>query len=215
MGNEANINCLYDEISGKSLTSILTELAKANPSVVNEPSAITTDDIVSKSLMRNKSHVCASKIVKRDFTYALSISQNSVLVSWDFLDVISSLPEGYKSATTGVKITGLANGSTFSAESKSPSAGLSVLAANFPVSVNIALRVTSPCGNIDLTSQLNLSNPIETGEFRTSFAAQDLNPQTGQIKLTQQIDSIESQLASALLQLKTQKELIDDLITRL
>lgn len=210
LNNEISTRCIFDEVTGKSLTTILSELDTTSP--VETTTSISTDDITSKSLMRNKSYICSAQIVKRDFTYGISVTQNTVLFSWDFLSVLSNLPTGYKTAKIDVKTTGSSStASNAFTSSKTASGGVSLSAANFPISVDILTRVTSPCGDIDLTSQFTIVNPAEVGTFGTKFDARDLNPQTGVINLTQQLDSLESQLSSAILKLNTYGDLITEL----
>lgn len=210
LGQETNINCLYDESTGKSLFTLLSELKPSTTS--SSTTKITSDDIISKSPMLNRSHICSSQIIKRDFEYGISINQNTVLFSWDFLPVLTALPDGYKTATIRVKLYGVNSaGSNVFAESKAASAGLSVNASNFPITADITIRLTSPCGNIDLMSKFNIINPADTGTFKTYLDAQDLNPKTGEINLTEQLKSVEAQLSSNTLKLNTYKDLIDEL----
>jgi len=209
IGNEIPTRCIYDETTGKSLTTLLSELETETP--VQTTADITTDDITSKSLMRNKSYICSAQIVKRDFTYGISITQNTVLFSWDFLSVLSNLPTGYKTAKIDVKTTGSSTASNAFTSSKTASGGVSISAANFPISVDILTRVTSPCGDIDLTSQFTIVNPAEVGTFGTKFEARDLNPQTGTIRLTEQLNSLEAQVFQNSLAINTYKELIEEM----
>jgi len=216
LGQDLSTRCIYDETAGKSLDSILAEIKTELRAEIAEDESfqVYTDDIISTSIVRNGSSICSSKIVKRDFTYGLSISQSTVLFNWDVLEVIKALPTGYERATVKVKLTGVSDASNVFADSTSPSAGLSVAAANFPINVDIVLRVVSPCGNIDLTSNFVVRNPSETGIFRTTLDARDLNPKSGQVNLTQQLNSLESQLSSALLSISAQKSIIDELSAR-
>lgn len=195
LGQEQNINCFVTE-DGRYLTDILAELAalKSSPA---EKQGISTDDITSSSLIRNTSYVCSSKIVKRDFVYNISSSVNSVIFSWDFLPVISALPTGYKLALSRVKVTGnSSSGANLLTDSKTPSGGIPLSAVSFPISVDFEVRLTTPCGNVDLTSELSVVNPAKVGEWRIRFDVRDLNPQTGTLSLTEQLNSLEDQVAS-------------------
>lgn len=211
LSQETDLRCVYDGRTGESLTSILDSLAGQSSSAKTDDVVITSDDIVSKSLMRSKSYVCSAKIVKRDFTYGLSISQNTTLFTWDFLGVLQVLPAGYKTAKIEVKATGQSTGTNALINSKTASGGTSINASSFPVSVDILVRLTSPCGDIDLTSSLTLNNPIAVGTYGTKFDAKDLNPQTGTISLTNQLDSLESQVSSNILKTTTVEELLKEL----
>lgn len=211
MGLEQGIRCLYDERTNEALTSIIDGLKAQTPSTASA-TTISTDDITSRSLMRNKSYICSSQIVKRDYTYGISIAQNTVLFSWDFLGVLSNLPVGYKSAKIDVKVTGSSSSSNaLIPNSKTSSGGISLSAANFPISVDILVRVTSPCGDIDLTSQFAITNPSAVGTYGTKFAIRDLNPQTGEIGLTTQLNSLEDQTSSNALSISTALDLIKEL----
>lgn len=212
LGNEISMRCIYDEDTGKSLISILSEIRKGQTKSSGSSKQIYSDDILSKSLMRNTSYICSAQIVKREFEYELSLTESGALFSWDLLGVSQDLPEGFKLATSRVKITGnTLSGSNVLADSKTLSGGVSLNAANFPVSADITMRVTSPCGDVELTWEILLTNPTYVGKFRSSLDVKDLNPQTGGINLTQQLNSLESQLSSSILKLNTYKELIDEL----
>ena len=211
MGQEISMRCIYDEDTGQSLTSILAAL---KPATTAAPKQITSDDIVSKSLVRNKSNICAANIVKRDFTYSQTLSGNSVLVSWDFWPVINELPAGYKTAVIGVEINGVGDNNNL-ASSKSPSAGLSVFASSFPVIIDANIRLTTPCGNVDLSTKIHLRNPAEVGTFRTTLNADDLNPQSSQIKLTTQLNELEAAITSLTLKQNAYLEQIEQLMLEL
>lgn len=215
LGNEVSIYCLYDEASGKSLSSILSGLM-APASAPNDTVEITTDGITSKSLSRSRSYLCAAAVVKRDFTYSVSINQNTVFFNWDLFPVINALPAGYKLATTRVKITGFnSGGSNVITNSEKPSAGINIAASNFPITVDIVLRVNSPCGDIEIKTNFITVNPVEVGDFRAVLDVVDLNPRTGSINLTEQLNGVESQLSSQALEIKTLKELIKELRTEI
>lgn len=204
LGQEQNINCFVTE-DGRYLTDILAELAALKSSPAANMS-ISTDDITSKSLIRNTSYICSSKIVKRDFVYTISNSVNSVLFSWDFLPVISALPTGFKLATSRVKVTGnSSSGANLLADSQTPSGGIPLTLQSFPITADLTVRLTSPCGNIDLTSQIYVTNPAVVGEWRTNFSVKDLNPATGEINLTNQLNSLEDQLVSLRLEVENLK----------
>jgi len=214
LGNEMPLNCIYDEETGESLISILSKL-KSQPSSVSSSTNYTSDNIVSKSLVRNTSYICASQIVKRDFSYSIEKSSNSINLGWDFLEVMTSLPSNFKLALIKVRVIGSNTGSNLITESKSPSAGISINLSNFPITLDISVRITSPCGDVDMSSIIKISNPTEAGIFRTIFEVKDLNPQTGNINLTQQLNSIESQLVSSKLEINTLRSLIDELKTEI
>jgi hypothetical protein len=204
LGQEQNINCFVTE-DGKYLTDILAELAALKSSSAGK-TAISSDDITSKSLIRNTSYVCSSKITKRDFVYNISNSANSVVFSWDFLPVISALPTGFKLAISRVKVSGnSASGGNFIVDSQTPSGGIPINLSNFPITADISVRLTTPCGQVDLTSQIHVVNPAITGDFRTRFDVRDLNPQAGTINLTQQLNSLEDQIVTLRLEIENLK----------
>lgn len=206
IGQDVSTRCIYDETTGESLASILGGLKPSKTSSAEK--TITTKDIVSTSLMRSQSYVCASKVVKKDFSYIISISQNTVMFSWDFLPVISALPNGYVLATSRVKISGVGSsgGSNQLTNSDKVSAGLSINASNFPIVVDMTVRINSPCGDIDLTSILNIVNPALSGTYRAVLDAKDLNPRNGEISLDDQLSAVEAWISNIQVQVGNLQE---------
>lgn len=187
INNEISTRCIYIEETGESLTSTLDKL-RNQTQVSSTSKDINSDEITSKSIIRNNSSICGSNIIKRDFIYELEASQSNYQLSWDFLEIISNLPVGYKTGLVSFKATSNTGVVT---NSKSYSGGISVSANSFPIAINTSIRVSSPCGDIDLSTEFTL-NSSNTGTHRTPLSVKDLNPKSGQISLTEQLNNLES-----------------------
>lgn len=204
LGNEVQSGCVeYDGpdisvfgiVSGDSLNDIISKIAAFQLPVLPESTTPTTDDIVSKSPVRNTSSICASAIVKRDFMYSLTKTSAGVTITYDLVDIVRNLPPKYEVGVARVLATGQpVNGLSTIIDSKSISMSFNIPMDRYPVSINFMLRVIAPCGQIDLTYTLNLINPAISGSFRAVMDANDLNPTSGEVKLTDQLNTLESRL---------------------
>lgn len=195
-GNTLDSDCVvYD---GKSLRTYLDSIGIPSSNGTSSPEGdITTDDITSKSLVRDTSNLCASNIVKRDFYYTLSSGASTSTFAWNMVDIRTNLPTGYRVGLVRVRASGsTAAGRNVIADSSSISGGVSLGPNNYPVTVDFMLRITSPCGDIDMQKTITLQNPSKTGKFVIVLDARDLNPQSGEIPLTDQLNMIEDNISN-------------------
>lgn len=191
LGNDVLSDCVVH--NGQSLRTYLEEQTATTTSEPQAASGITSDDVMSKSIVRNTSSICSSQIIERQFTYSLSANQNSTTFGWSLVGFIGALPSGYNSQTIRVRISGsTVNGKNVIADSSKASAGLNVRADQFPITVDVMVRVTSPCGDIDMERSLKLVSPATTGTLSATLNATDLNPQSGEIGLTDQLNNLEN-----------------------
>jgi hypothetical protein len=199
-GNELSTDCVV--YKGGSLTAHLDGDAAVSP-IAPVVTDTTTDDVMSKSKVRNTSSICASNIINRTFQYTLTAGPTSTTFGWNLLDVISALPSGYNASVVRVRVSG--SGSTnLIADSSNPSSGIGVRLDQYPITADFTLRVSSSCGDIDLLQTVKiLSTTGNSGTYNAVFDAQDINPQSGEIVLTQQLDGIESQIVSLSQKLNT------------
>lgn len=202
-GNEYSTDCGYMGVSipskgiskGDSLTGALQKIAEDSSSTVTvSADELTTDDIITNSLVRNPSALCASKIITRDFEYSLSATTANSIFSWDVLNIVSNLPAGYKVGTIRVKATGKAIGNdTTIFDSTKLSAAQKIDFTRYPVTVDFSLRIVTDCGNVDMTKQIYLSSPITQDMTRVFMRVNDLLPgNNDDLKLTQQLDILEA-----------------------
>lgn len=202
--------------SGDNLDAVLLKIIAGATNTTSQPVTenLNTDNITSKSIIRNIGSVSASKIIKRDFTYKVTTGSNGTTVfNWDLIPVIHQLPAGYEAALTKVKISGKpTTGTNVIADSKSPGANLTIPLDRYPVTVDLTIRVTSPTGNIDLQKTVDLINPSITGSYRAVLDALDLNPQSGEMSLTEHLNSIESQVRNLAIKQDSTPDISGDVV---
>jgi hypothetical protein len=167
---------------------VLDRLSRQSDTPVSSDGELSSDNIVSNSIIRNKGSICGSQIIKRDLLYTLKSNSTSYELSWDFLDIVKELPVGFKSSLINFKVNGTGG---VLANSKTYSGGINISNNNFPIQINATVRVSSPCGDIDLLAEFPL-NTNNTGTFRHTMSVRDLNPKSGQISLTEQLNNLES-----------------------
>lgn len=133
-------------------------------------------------------------VVKRDFPFSTTKDGNNTILSWDLIEVLSKLPLGYAQATVRVKVTG--DGSpNLIADSRTAKGTLSLALSRLPITVDFLIRVVSPCGDIDLETSKQVIFSADQS-VRLTLDAQDLNPQNGQISLTDQLNALEAKVAT-------------------
>ena len=146
-------------------------------------------------MVRSPGSLCASKIVKLDFAYSLATTSAGSIFEYDFLPIIRAFPSGYELAATRVTVSGQpSQGISLITDSRSVAMSLSIPVNRYPAVVDVLLRLTAPCGQIDLTTKIDLINPSNTGSFRGLLDANDLNPTAGEVQLTDQLDNLEAKV---------------------
>lgn len=204
LGNEVESGCVkysgpdipqLEIKNGDFLDQVISKIASYQTPSLPESSVPTTDDIITKSAIRNSGSVCASSIIKRDFGYSLTPNSAGTTLTYSLVEVISSLPPGYELAVARVKAVGTAvSGINVIFDTRSISTSQNITVQRFPVVIEFLLRLTSPCGQIDLAYTLNLTNPATAGSFRATLEANDLNPTSGNVNLTTQLNNLESEV---------------------
>lgn len=190
-GNDLPADCVV--YNGESLKSYLDDLTPSGGETPIQPSTqITSDDVLSKSSIIDTSSVCASNIINRTVNYSLSTNTATSTFNWDLLELSNNLPEGYSVAVSRVRIFGSSLVNDSSALSGSANISINL----YPVTVTFSVRVISPCGDIDLEKTIKLLTPSNTGSFKATLDAKDLNPQSGDVILTVQLNNLESRVNS-------------------
>lgn len=158
-------------------------------------SQITSDNVMSKSVIKNSTSICGAKISDRNLNYKLSSSRTTATFGWNLLSLVSNLPDGYELGVARIRVTGNSlSGDNSITDSSALSSGVSIGIDQFPVTADFSIRITSPCGDIDLEKSVKLFSPTNTGDFNATLTASDLNPLSGEIMLTDQLNNIESQI---------------------
>lgn len=195
LGNIVDSKCVAHD--GESLANYLDllEANDSNQTSDSEESTATTDDVVSKSIVRDTSNLCASQIIVRNFHYSLSTGPSTITLGWNLLNVRDNLPSGYRIALSRVRVTGnTVAGRNVIADSSSLSGGFSIGPNAYPITLDFLIRVVSPCGDIDMEKTIKILDTSKTGTFSLILSAKDLNPSSGEILLTDQLNMIESKL---------------------
>lgn len=193
-GNELDSACINH--NGQNLRDYIeSKFAElSNVSVANN-SANTTDDILSKSTMLSAASTCASAIVMRTFNWSLINSVSSSTLSWNLLPFISSLPSGYAAVVTRVRVTG-AGANSVIADASTPSSALNIKLNQFPITVDFLVRIKTSCGDIDAEYKLSIASPTNSGSFTATLNITDLNPVSGDMVLTAQLNNIERKIST-------------------
>lgn len=193
--------------NGEPLEDVIVKLGTfvLSLTVASQSDPLNSDNITSRSLIRNPSSVCASAITQKNFTYSLTSSQTGTTFTWDLRSIINNLPDEYDAATIRVKATG-AVGANLLGDSNKISAGFNLSVDKYPVVIDINVRVTAPCGNIDLTTRIELINPALTGTYGAVLTASDLNPRSGQLSLTEHLNNLEGQVSNQGVKLNSIKD---------
>lgn len=206
LGNEVESGCVIysgpdlPQLSIKTGDSLDSVISKIVGSTTTASTAVTstnttTDSIMSKSSIRGASSTCGSLITVRDFEYTLSLSNNSIVLSYNLMDIVRNLPSGYETVATRTLVTGTPiNGLAVISDSRAISSSITIPVSRYPVTVEFLLRLTAPCGQLDMTYTLNLFNPSLLGKYRLVMNVTDINPSSGDVALTEHLNSIESRL---------------------
>lgn len=181
--------------NGDSLDAVLSKIASYQAPILPNKSVSTTDDIVTTSLIRSTGSLCASNIINRELQYSLSTNAAGTVLTYDMVNIVRSLPNDYELSIGRVRVLGIpVGGISVVTDSRSLGTSLSIPLNRYPVTAEFLLRITSPCGQIDLTKTIDLNNPALVGSFRVDLDGQDLTPNQGQVNLTQQLNNVEARL---------------------
>lgn len=114
-----------------------------------------------QQLSTTGSNTCISKITPK-FTVQLSPGNTSVSLFYDLAMLQNSLPSGeYKVLGTQVKIKDNANNVIYSGAATASAANIAP--SKFPVSLSVGTRVSSPCGDITLSRNMELEGSARNG----------------------------------------------------
>lgn len=197
-GNEIDSRCIL--YNGKPLHDFLNEKfgeSSGSAGLPLEEDKSTSDDIISlaNSELIDANSPCALQITKRHFSYSLESNRISTIFSYDLTETLSSLPENYNIASIKVRAYGkVLNNSSLISETTVASSGFEIKIDRYPVTVDINVRIITPCGNIDLSGKVYLEG-VNFGSFKSVLDVKDLNYTIkSDISLTQHLNNISSGL---------------------
>lgn len=107
------------------------------------------------------SSICASKITNRTMTYTLTPGVG-VLFGWDLTAIRDSLPSDYN--IISIEVAGNSASSVPALFiSSSPKSSVTIASSYYPVVVTVKIRITTPCGQIELSKTINLYDTSQSG----------------------------------------------------
>lgn len=204
--------------TGMSLDDVISKLAGSGfVSSFAQDKQMTTDDILTNVTNIGTGSVsnCVLNISKRDFAYTLGPSKSSTVFTYDFTEIIDALPAKYGVGRIEVTATGTSeNGISTIASMKSPSSGFSLDLKRYPINIDVLLRLTTPCGNVDMRTSFNLISSAEQGTFRRFLDVKDLttNSASKTSSLSNQLTNME--YALMVLDRKVNLQTVDDVKTQ-
>ena len=162
-GNKNRSNCIDVDLyykdnnieitSGESLTSALIKIL----SIRNQPTLQNTVD--SNCLTKGNQSLCYFKLTNKIMTYKTSItSNNELFFYWDFSDIKNNLPEGFNIVSSSV-IASSTKQDKAPVKGSSYRAGFTIPATNFPINIDINLRINTTCGQLEMYNGIYLTNP--------------------------------------------------------
>lgn len=167
--------------AGDRLNDVISKLTASEEVVVEESMSINTQGVKSISS-------CATQITDTAFTYNISPSNNTIIISWT---IPNNLPSGFNLYTTTVNAYG--NGLIGSSSSASDS--ISVPLNRFPVSLDIKQRVGTSCGDVVLSKTINLSSSLDAKVYKNYLEIEDLSNSASPQTSEEAINSIYSTLS--------------------
>lgn len=170
-GNTHNAVCVkvgidipdLDIKSGDNLDWVLQQLGIQSTTGSEEISVPDTINANLHCLGGSGNSVCASKILVRNLVYNLKPgSSGTTLFSWDLSSIRGSLAADYSVLSISVVAN---SGSSTSAllNSSSAKASVTFYTTNYPITVDIRMRINTPCGQIELSKTISLFNPSDSG----------------------------------------------------
>lgn len=129
-----------------------------NPAAIKASEIIT--DIPTTSTMRKSS--CYQQIGVTRFSYSVESQVNQISIFYDLNSVLKSIPNTFQVAGVNVIIYGKVNsrtGRSIINQSTSNSRGVVVPAEQFPLALNVNIRLDTPCGSIVMRKEVYVNQP--------------------------------------------------------
>lgn len=204
--------------TGMSLDDVIQRLAGTGfTALTSESKSMTTDDILTNVSNIGTGSVsnCVLNILKRDFSYSIGPAKSSTVFTYDFTELIDALPAKYSVGRIEVTATGTPeNGISTIATMKSPSSGFNLDLKRYPINIDVLVRLTTPCGSVDMTTTFNVISSAEQGTFRRFLDVKDLSTNSSQktSTLSNQLTNLE--YALMVLDRKVNLQTVDDVKTQ-
>lgn len=178
-------------------TDVISKLTK----VAQDLASMNSSGIITNAKLYNLAggnvSVCAGQISDKNLTYGITNTTAGVQFTYDLMNVIDNLPEGFVSQ--GVQVLANANTNTMSSvfiNSNKTMASLSITPDQFPVSFQFTLTIGTPCGTIQLYRYLSVTGANQVGQWNTVMELKDLSStSTSQLSQTDYNELLASKLA--------------------
>lgn len=191
----------YGIESGMCMTEVIQRLAPTSTESTSESATsttITASDVECNS--GSSASACVSEISDRGFDYSIASEGNVTTFSYNATGLVSNLPADYTVIASSIKAFGeVVNGSSSIVNSSGLASSFPIDLDRFPVSVDLDIRLSTPCGNISLTKTIYIPCPSNES-YRGSFEVSDLVANSGTVSnvdseiksLTAKISNLES-----------------------
>lgn len=105
--------------------------------------------------------------------YSISVANEGSSISYDLIDLESSLPKNFRLSRVSAVISGKpSKGKSILADSSRTSMGIKVSNDRFPVNIDIDARVLTPTGEVRLSGSVSIPTP-KAGEFVSELSVRD------------------------------------------
>jgi hypothetical protein len=110
---------------------------------------------VSSSVSRSS---CYGKIGTTGFTYWMTLAgSGKTTFNWDIRELLNALPDGYEINEVEIAVYSV-NGKLVTRTNANSQAGVSVPTADFPLTVQVTVPLTTPCGLMYLRQQVMVNS---------------------------------------------------------
>jgi len=157
-----NIPALGVDI-GDSLDYVLEKLAGVIDLTPNDDQDDTVDANMY-CLGGSGSSLCVSQIVNKTIRYGCTINSiGEINFAWDMSDIRSALPSGFSIISSSIVINGTKSTLPL-LSTNNINSSVVINPSEYPVVADMKIRITSPCGQIELLKTINLYNTAEVGD---------------------------------------------------
>ena len=201
----ADLACLLE-----SQDSSLVPIPEAVQALIDRICSLNADQITTDASLfcigENSSN-CSAKLVNKTFNYSFSANDTYTNFNWDLSNAVNALPSGYDVLSSSVIVFGTTGKSnSIISESTKTVGGIRLQPKHFPATAEIKVRVSTPCGTVELNKNIGVINT--TDSFVGIFNTKDL---TGDKSGSLSVREYQETVASELCLLKTKVERLDDI----
>lgn len=182
--------------TGDDLNTVLSKLDNNNQNL-SGPDNLSSDDIVSNANVRSHASPCQAQVVNRNFTYSITSSGSGLLIGWDMSVFASALPSNYSVTLPRTRITSIQSTRSVLIDSQDLIGAVPASIGQFPLRVSIEVQITTPCGTLAAVYMTDLYNASNLGAKAGTFDIEDLNPNTGNISVTDHLNILEDEIFKA------------------